>query len=318
MRGATALDTARRIWLARPDTVAVRRALERYAHGAVLSQCSVLRDLMVDRPTGLGLVETLITPVSNALKLDPMSEAPFRFRVSRGFARLELLRHEGASLNLAVYEPLERKNEAASSFSASPFSTSNVSTSVIFSDREVHELVLAGKGSGFIYRHTGEGALSSEARLWSAGDTIRCTDHGQTREILQVERALLLLELAREPQRPAPVREVALDTGETLRTASGDKSASEAMMALSVLGTLGDDSALEVMECMALKREEAPDLRWEAVRQALALDARRGLDLLGRLAAGGPDPLAQPALSLRARLLQEQPELRSLVQTCPA
>ncbi|MEL7320312.1 MAG: hypothetical protein AAFN04_16940, partial [Pseudomonadota bacterium] len=93
----------------------------------------------------------------------------------------------------------------------------------------------------------------------------------QARHVLSVSRSLLVLQLTREPTRPAPTRLVDVETGETLRVASGDKSASQAVMALGVLGALGEVGSLPVMEATALNPSEDPEVRWEATRQLLAL-----------------------------------------------
>ena len=125
---------------------------------------------------------------------------------------------------------------------------------------------------------------------------------------------MLILRLTREPKRPAPTRLVDLTTGQTSRTASGDKSASQAVMALNVLGALRDDGARDATQKPAPKREEDADLRWEAARQALALGPVRGLSILAQLADRSGAALANPARALRATLLERQPELRALVE----
>ena len=134
----------------------------------------------------------------------------------------------------------------------------------------------------------------------------------EARQILKVERSHLLLQLTREPERPAPTRLVSLETGETQHTASGDKSASQAVMALSVLGALKTRASLEGMEETARNLAEDQDVRWEALRQALGLDTACGLKLLTELQDGIDDPLAIPAGALSAQLFKAQPELRDL------
>ncbi len=297
MQSAKALRNAREAWLARPQTAAVFDQVASYAAGAKISACPALEALMCNRGEARAFIETLVLPIINALKVHPFGEPAFRFRVSSGLARIELVRRARATLSLAVYEPLAQAIEPASAF---------------FSDREVHEIVIEGEASGLRHHYAGEGVISSIGQTWRAGDRISLVDQVHARQVLRVERAFVLLELAREPARPAPAREVDLETGRTTRLASGDKSASQAIMALSVLGALGDSGAPDAMENIALRHDEAEDVRWEAVRQALALEPARGLAILAKLAAQAADPLAQPARSLRASLLREQPELRAL------
>lgn len=55
--------------------------------------------------------------------------------------------------------------------------------------------------------------------------------------------------------------------------------------------------------------EAGESLRWQAMREALAMDSTAGLDLLAMLATSPGDPLAGPAAALRTSLLETRPEL---------
>jgi len=66
------------------------------------------------------------------------------------------------------------------------------------------------------------------------------------------------------------------------------------------------------MERIAQDAAAPRDLRWEALRQMLALDARRGMALLAELAARGGDALAAPSASLLGDLLAAQPDLAQM------
>jgi hypothetical protein len=55
------------------------------------------------------------------------------------------------------------------------------------------------------------------------------------------------------------------------------------------------------------------ELRWEALRQCLALDTRAGLALLAGLADNPADPLAAPARALQRQLAASDPALAALV-----
>jgi hypothetical protein len=57
-------------------------------------------------------------------------------------------------------------------------------------------------------------------------------------------------------------------------------------------------------------------LRWQALREALALDTAVGFRALSVLARAPDDPLAMPAGALRAQLVEAHPELLSL-EDCP-
>ena len=68
--------------------------------------------------------------------------------------------------------------------------------------------------------------------------------------------------------------------GRLITAISGCKQASQQMMALGVLGALAHRGGLSMMEQLAHDTTAQRDLRWEALRQVLALDAARGLALL--------------------------------------
>ena len=291
------MEEARNEWQGTADTRQIRDELARYGAGAALADCKALTSLIGDLAKAKALVEALVSPTLDALKTHPLGEASYRFKVSQGLATLQLLEASGATLSLAAYEPLEAAEPPASA---------------LFSDRELHEIVVSGAGSGAVHTLDESGAIGSRPITFGAGDCLATKARTGARHILQVERTLLLLQLTREPPRPLPVREIALDTGVELRTASGDKSASQAVMALSVLGALKDYGALDVMHATALNRDEDLDVRWEAVRQTLGLGAMRGLEALDTLARREDDALSAPALALRDRLLATKPDLRAL------
>ena len=118
--------------------------------------------------------------------------------------------------------------------------------------------------------------------------------------------------------RPAPSREYDLASGALLRQAAGDirTSRHEAMLAL--LGRMGRVEAAPVMAAIAREPGDA-SLRWQALRECLALDSGTGFDALCELAGTVADPLAVPSGALRARLSEEHPALRAREPTaCPA
>jgi len=227
-----------------------------------------------------------------------LGEAPFRFRVSHGLATLQLLTSKGATLSLAVYEPLG--------------GGSNPSETALFCDRAVDEIVIAGQAKARHHAIMAEGMVKSDTIELRPGDTLGLRPLIEMREIVDVERSLVILQLTREPDRPRPTRKVDLQTGAILRIASGDKSASQSVMALSVLGAMKSYGALDVMERTALNAEENLEVRWEAVRQTLGLGAVRGVAVLQNLAKRADDPLRQPAVNLLKQVLTAQPDLSRL------
>ncbi|MDJ0977047.1 MAG: hypothetical protein QNI87_00760 [Erythrobacter sp.] len=299
---SAAMCRVREEWLAQPEVHRVERDLEAYANGAGLEACPLLLKLVMDHTAADEFIETLCARVLAAVERHPLGEAPFRYTAAHGLTTLQLFKSAGTTLNLAAYEPLGNRPAP---------------DSALFADRDAHEIVLRGEAEGIVHTWSGEGAIGSLPMRWTRGNTVRSRARTEARQVLRVERTLLVLQLCRAPANPAPTREVDLATGRTRSLASGDKSASQALMALSVLGALGDESALGVMEETALNRSEDKDVRWEALRQTVSLDTARGMALLDTLAARAVDALARPARALRAQLLSSQPGLRALLEETP-
>ena len=294
----TSLEQVRLDWMAKDAVRSITADLALYARGQSLAECSTLRELMDDHATANAFVQTLCHEVLDALRERPLGEAPFRFRVSQGLATLQLLSSKCATLSLAAYEPLDKPPEQ--------------SQTALFSDRCVDEIVISGVAKARRHTITSRAAVTSEEIDLRPGDRLGLRPLIEMREIIDVERSLVILQLTREPDRPRPTREVDLQTGTVLRTASGDKSASQSVMGLSVLGALKSYVALDVMEQTALNGAEDIEVRWEAVRQILGLAAVRGVAVLQSLVKRDDDPLCNPAQNLLDQVLTAQPDLARL------
>lgn len=295
---AISLEHVRLEWLATDAVRSVADDLALYARGQSLAECPALRELMDSHAAASAFVQSLCHDVFHALSDQILGEAPFRFRVSQGLATLQLLTSKGATLSLAAYEPLGR--------------SSNPSQTALFCDRAVDEIIISGQAKARRHAITPEAKVQSDTIELRPGVRLGLRPLIEMREIVDVERSLMILQLTREADRPRPTREVDLETGAILRTASGDKSASQSVMALSVLGALKSYGALDVMERTALNAEEDIEVRWEAVRQTLGLGAVRGVALLQSLAKRADDPLAKPAENLLHQVLESQPDLSRL------
>jgi hypothetical protein len=87
---------------------------------------------------------------------------------------------------------------------------------------------------------------------------------------------------------------------------------------LALLGRMRRAETAPVMAAIAREPGDA-SLRWQALRECLALDTAAGLAALSYLARTGDDPLAPPAGALRAQLIETHPELHALDSAaCPA
>lgn len=299
------MQAARAEWLNRPEVEALRRDMEQYGAGGELGQCRSLAQAISDPDKGLQLVDGWRRILVAALKEEPLGEQPYDYRCSAGFSRIQLLRVGRATLSVVAYE---RREESATT----------VPQSVLFEDNESHELALAGSAQTSLHQleETPGGAhiLKSRSTNWKAGGSIVCRDASASRQVLKVNGALLVLQLSRPPERPKPSREVRLSDGKVIQTASGNKAASQRLMALAVLGASGHDFAIGAMTERALDPSEDTDVRWEAVRQALAMDVQQGMALLSRLGVGEEGDLQRAAIDLERRLLATRPDLAHFLE----
>lgn len=269
--------------------------LAAFGAGARLDAVPALTRLVRDHAVASELAQGFIEPVMAALTAEPLAQLPLRHSAAPGIARIRLATSGCASLALAAYALSPHREPA----------------SVLFEDGEAHEIVIAGEGQALCHRLTAEG-LESRPVTCAAGTRLARGGASEARQFVAVTRPLLVLQLVREAVSPAPSREVSLPDGALLQTINGSKAASQTIMALGVLGALEHRGALEPMERLACDLQAERDLRWQALRQVLGLDAGRGLALLAQLAARPHDALAAPAAQLHRSLLAAQPELAML------
>lgn len=289
-------DHALAEWRASPEVARLIGALTAFAQGAALADCPDLAPLLHDHARAQALVSGLVAPLVEALRAEPLAQLPLGHSSAPGVARLQLACHGGAALSLAAYAPRPRETPQAA----------------VFDDAQAHEIVVAGTGSALVHRLDASG-LASAGTMLAPGTRLVCEGADTARQIITVSRPLSVLQLIRVPQRPRPSRAIALIDGRVLKTVSGCNRTSQQIMALGVLGALRHQGAAAAMVPVAADRAADRDLRWEALRQCLSLDAARGLAVLGRVAHDPADPLAAPAAALRDQLVAARPDLAALM-----
>ena len=277
--------------------------MKAYAQCGVLERCAPLAGLLSDAETAREFIDEWAGHFSRALATEELGLIPFRHSYSPGLSTLQLIATGQASLSLVTYEEKAFVQPAPTA---------------IFADRSQHEIVIAGAAQGYIHdRHPSDGSIGSRDYTWSRGHRIELTNGMMSREICRVEGRLVVLQLVRVAGEPRPTCEYRLDDGALLHRSCADKRASQAEMALAVLGEMGRADAVAVMADLA---DDGPDhLRWEALRHALALDPLAGIDILTGMIRHADDQLHHPATRLRDRLKQTHPQLfAEETEPCPA
>ena len=298
-----ALEAARDEWLggAAADAAA---ELERYGEGTLLQDCPQLLALTTREGAALTLIEALIGPMLEQLAANPLGHVPLRHQRSDNVATIQLLRAGRAALSLLAYDEAEAKPASAS-----------------FSDGERHEILLAGAlDVAFldIIDETGNGAsIETTGRRLVAGEVITCVGERSTRIVKQVHGRCVMLRLARSSENPSDTRQFSFLDGRLIHRSSGSRTDSRHEMAMAVLGRMGRKDAAPILAELAM--EGGNHIRWQSLRECLALDTATGFMALIKIAADPSDPLSTPAGALRASLLETHPQLAQLeALQCPA
>ncbi|KWV90559.1 hypothetical protein [Erythrobacter sp. YT30] len=292
-------------WQTHANTIAIRKDVEAYAEGRPLKDCVKLDRLLSDAVFATAFVQVWQRSMIAALRQYPLGIPTFAHRGADALANIILMAKGNASLGITVYEEAN---------------TVRKPKSAVFSDRQMHECVISGSADGVMHevrQCDGIDTLIDTCSVyWRPGAIIVTHGPCEARQVVSVKGAMVVLQLSRQASHPQPTREYSLHDGALIQSASGDKLASQKVMALSVLGAMAArgeaPGALQAMVRCANDLNEDADARWEAVRQTLACNPAQGIALLEMIAANTSDPLTLPALHLRDLLRSDQPELEHL------
>ncbi len=298
----SALFAALAGWRGAPGVAPVLAALEAYGRGADLGECRALAALFESPGGAQAFTASFTDRTARALADAPLGHIPLRHFTDGAVSTLLLARSERATLFLSAV------NGAA--LAGQP-----VPVSVSFAATEAHEAVLAGAArADRVTWHGGRlelKPLSLEPGALLARDCTR-----EALVLRKVRGSLISLRLQRRSEVPAPTREVELGTGRQIHQAASTAAESRSELMVALLGRMGRADAAPVLAKLA--REAGPSgLRWQALRECLALDTASGFAALSELADLPGDTLAAPAGALRAQLIETYPQLAEL-EPCPA
>jgi len=293
---AAAQDRVRRAgecWRARADVAAVLADCATWAAGAPLAGCAALTGLLqLDRARAFA--DGVLTAMAEAWRADPLAQLPFRHSASGGIDALQLYRVDGVSLSLVAMQP----------------SVPAPVRSITFTDCERYEIVLAGTGRAIAFYDEGGGPPREKVFLLSPGRSFS-GDVRHSRAVVQLDAPLVLLRLAKEPEHPQPTREVDIATGSVLHRASASPADSRIELAAAVLGAMGRSDAAQPLAAYACG-QAGEGARWQALRNALAIDTATGFAALCRIAGQTDDPVRPDAQALLHSLCTAYPQLAKL------
>ncbi|MEX0342130.1 MAG: hypothetical protein AB3N06_06055 [Erythrobacter sp.] len=289
-----------------PSLAPVLADLASYGAGADLETCPDLNRFVTKPGAAQVGISRLLGHLLDFHRENPLAQLGFRHQSRAGFHYLQLAGKGRATLGLALHDR------------DADLGTAAVGT---FSDADRHEIVLAGRARlellDIVEDHGDRVQIDCTASSVTAGDRLCFRGPAQSRVMRKVSGRLLVLRLARIASCPEPTRQFDLASGKLLHRASGDRRESRHEMMMAVLGRMGRAEAAPVLAELA--RSGSDHLRWQALRECLALESGTGFAALARVAGEPGDPLASAAAALRASLVEAYPQFRQEEHTpCPA
>lgn len=303
-----ALHTALQTWRTTGPGAQAEAELTRFHRGEPLDNLPLLYSLFCPADDGVrGFVDSLLHPLLCQLSSEPLGQSPLRFSTSDASSTVMLARCGTSALSL------QHVSGACLQRGAAP-------RTAIFAPVETWERVLSGL------------LQATRVRLCKAWDDradLECTPvssaTGDVRHRMGQSETLILqsaptsavqLRLQRRTSTCEPAREYDLTGGRLLHQAAGTPRDSRLELTASLLGRMKRVDAAPILAAMA-EEQGSDSLRWQALRECLALDTAIGFRTLCTLAERRDDPLRPPAAALRSQLLQLHPQLNG-VALCPA
>jgi len=301
----TAILAAGEAWAAEPGAAQFQAELEAYGKGAPLEACPVLEAMFTGSGEAARLMDLLVKHYCRAIGENPIGHPPFRQGFDGVSTSILLARSGRAQLMIQAREPGEMDNPG-----------------YVFCDATRFDAVLGGEAQARIVRiaerRDDAARFNAEPLALRAGHRLAFDLSSEALLIDSVQTRFVVLRLLRTAEEPQPGREYDAATGKLLHQSAGRIGTSRREAIIALLGRMGREDAAPEIARIA-KGEGDPSLRWQAMREALALDMAQGFRALAAVARRTDDPLARQAGALRARLLEAHPQLSKLeADQCPA
>jgi hypothetical protein len=299
-------------WREHSGAAVAEAELAHYSAGTELADLPMLASLFAPGdPSAAEFVAGLVAVQAAELAAAPFCQIAMRHYSDDVIASLIVARHGTAALVLQAIDGIGLARRPAPE--AVNFSPSETWEQVLAGSAEVERvLVLDDRPGGAELRREPMRLVpgmvchrlgAREAQLWR-----------------RVPGTLVTLKLQRRIGQGAVARQFNLADGKLVHQSAGNPRDSRLELSAALLGRMGRSDAAPLLAAMA-EEEAAASLRWQSLRECLALDAATGFAALSRLAARAGDPLAAPAGALRAQLLESHPELAACqdgATPCPA
>ncbi len=168
--------------------------------------------------------------------------------------------------------------------------------------------VLAGAADIRQIDCAGDGALNAAPARINAGDLIEINGADQALLIDKVPRFVVTLRLFVRDE-AALARDVDMASGTSVHQASARERDTRTELSLALLRSMERADSAPLAATLAQDASLQTSLRWQAAREAVAMDSSVGVPLLKSLAADPAEPLGKAAIQTLAVLRQRYPEL---------
>lgn len=303
------LVEAAQAWRELPQNAAILADLAAFAMSRPLAECPALAALFEEGESqAMRMANGFARDMVRALEAAPLGHLAMRHYADETLCTLLLAQAGNVSLALVATD--------GEGLSARPRATT-----ADFGPRECWEAVLAGHAKAELIecRAVSDGGHADLRRreLSLFPGKVVCRDAArQSLQLRRIEGCLVTLRLQRRHERAGATREYALADGALVHTAAGNPRDSRIELMLAMLGRMGRADAAPMIAAVA-QGDGSDSLRWQALRECLALDAGAGFAALAAIAVRCGDGLQAPAAALRDQLLAAHPQLAEIV-SCPA
>lgn len=291
-------------WSNDPAVAPLLAELARYGSGGELSECPGLWSLITAGADGAGFARGAASAATQHLRAAPLALWPWR-HFSNGVLHSVTIAAEGdASLSLAMVDGTTWRavrDPAAPDLAA-------------FQPGTLHAVVVGGTASGRILCNRSvdpaRAQIDSKPITFASGVAFTISGEREALALDAIDGLLMTLRLYRRPAGNAPARQFDVASGALVHQTAGEQGDSRAELMMALLRAMDRSDAAPALA--ALARSGAPPVRWQALRECLALDSATGFAVLVEVAAQADDPLCAPARNLAESLAAQHPALAQM------
>lgn len=297
-----------REWREGGDMARLLSEIDAFAEGCDIDDCPTLSAVFDEYSDAADtLIAEFVQVALKCLVKRPLGQVPLRHFTDGVTSRLLLARSGNVTLTLVAVD-------------GDGFADGPDPITADFSPCEVWDRVLAGSAvADLVDRLPLEEKRALLDRMeieLETGDVLFRRGERQSLLLREVTGRLVTLRLQRRHVNAGPTREYSLADGELVHQAAGNPQDSRLELMMALVGRMNRTDTAPVLADIA-RGEGSQALRWQALRECLALDTRIGFGALTEIARSEKDELAVPAGALRSQLVETHPQLAE-IGSCPA